>query len=166
MLLRYGHGDVSLGFALKLENFHREVNPGGEGNAAFASTVRLIDGDLDLDETREISMNEPLTHRRFTFYQSGFNESGHGKETSVLNVAYDPGRTLKYAGSLMICLGIAVMFYMRAYFFKRSRGTSMTDEGECTPPHRGTSEADVVVIPNRQIAAEDTSTEQDSLRAA
>jgi hypothetical protein len=168
MLLRYGHGDVPLGFALKLESFHREFNPGGEGNAAFASTVRLIDGDLDLDETREISMNEPLTHRRFTFYQSGFNESGHGKETSVLNVAYDPGRTLKYAGSLMICLGIAVMFYMRAYFFERSRGTAMTDEGECAPPHRGTSsEVDVVVIPNRQIAAADTiSTEQDSLRAA
>jgi hypothetical protein len=41
---------------------------------------------------------------------------------STFSVARDPGRLLKYAGSLMICLGIAMMFYMRAYFFKaRSR---------------------------------------------
>jgi hypothetical protein len=33
-------------------------------------------------------------------------------------VAYDPGRPLKYLGSLMVCLGIATMFYMRAYFFR------------------------------------------------
>ena len=32
----------------------------------------------------------------------------------MLTVAYDPGRGLKYAGSLMICAGIFVMFYLRA----------------------------------------------------
>jgi hypothetical protein len=35
-------------------------------------------------------------------------------------VAYDPGRPWKYIGSLMICVGIATMFYMRAYFFNGS----------------------------------------------
>ena len=114
-LLRYGHGQAPLGFALKLADFRREFNPGGEGDAAFASTVHLVDTELDLDESHEISMNEPLTHRQYTFYQSGFNESGHGREASVFSVAYDPGRPLKYAGSLMICSGIAIMFYMRLF---------------------------------------------------
>ncbi len=36
---------------------------------------------------------------------------------SWLTVNYDPGRGLKYFGSLMIVAGIATMFYMRAYFF-------------------------------------------------
>jgi ResB-like family protein len=82
--------------------------------------VRVVDLQRNVDESCEISMNEPLTHRQFTFYQSGFNESGHSQAVSVLNVAHDPGRPLKYAGSLMICLGIAIMFYMRAYFFRRA----------------------------------------------
>jgi hypothetical protein len=118
--LRYSHGEVPLGFALKLENFDRQFNPGREGDAAFASVVQLVDEEFGLNESHEISMNQPLSHRRFTFYQSGFNESGHGQEASVFSVAYDPGRPLKYAGSLMICGGIAIMFYMRAYFFKRT----------------------------------------------
>lgn len=38
---------------------------------------------------------------------------------SVLSVNFDPGRGFKYAGSLLIIAGIATMFYMRAYFFRR-----------------------------------------------
>ena len=43
---------------------------------------------------------------------------GIGASSSIFSVAYDPGRPLKYAGSLMVCLGITTMFYMKAYFFK------------------------------------------------
>jgi hypothetical protein len=121
LMVRYGYGELPLGFALKLEDFRREVNPGRNGDAAFASQVRVIDEEMEWEESHEISMNEPLTHRRYTFYQSGFNEGEHGRESSVLSVGYDPGRPIKYAGSLMICTGIAIMFYMRAYFFKRGR---------------------------------------------
>jgi hypothetical protein len=63
-------------------------------------------------------MNDPLSHNGLRFYQSSFREAGHGKEASIFNVAYDPGRPLKYTGSLMVCLGIATMFYMKAYFFQ------------------------------------------------
>jgi hypothetical protein len=116
--VQLGHAQMPLGFAIKLVDFHRELNPGRQGNAAFSSKVRLVDVRQKVDEERNISMNEPLTHNRLTFYQSGFQEAGHGREASTFSAAYDPGRGLKYAGSLMICLGIAIMFYMRAYFFK------------------------------------------------
>jgi hypothetical protein len=69
-------------------------------------------------------MNQPLTHRSFTFYQSSFDDAKHGRETSVFSVAFDPGRNLKYCGSLMICLGIATMFYMRTYFFQKRTRTA------------------------------------------
>jgi len=36
---------------------------------------------------------------------------------SVLSVNYDPGRGLKYAGSLLIVAGIGLMYAMRAYIF-------------------------------------------------
>ncbi len=38
---------------------------------------------------------------------------------STLTLNHDPGRGLKYAGSLLVVAGILTMFYMKAYFFKR-----------------------------------------------
>lgn len=117
--LTFGQGESPLGFSVRLLNFRRDVNPGGVGNATFASTVRVVDEPRGVDAEHTVSMNEPLTYNRLTLYQSSFNESDHGPKTSTFSVAYDPGRTAKYAGSLMICFGIATMFYMRAYFFRQ-----------------------------------------------
>jgi hypothetical protein len=121
--VRFGHGELRLGFSMKLVRFRHEVNPGGVGNAAFASTVLVTDADRGIEEEHEISMNHPLSWNRLTFYQSGFDNVEHGGKSSTLSVGRDSGRTLKYFGSLMICVGIGIMFYMRAYFFKRSHGT-------------------------------------------
>jgi hypothetical protein len=154
LLVRYSYGELPLGFALKLENFHREFNPGGNGDAAFASRVRVIDEEIEWEESHDISMNEPLTHRRYTFYQSGFNEGEHGRESSVFSVAYDPGRPVKYAGSLMICTGIAIMFYMRAYFFRSSRsekGAAVDDSP--APVAADSDDSNVPAIPVPSIAA-------------
>ena len=160
LLVRYGYGQIPLGFALKLADFRREFNPGREGDAAFASTVQLVDAERELNEAHEILMNEPLTHRQYTFYQSGFNESGHGREASVFSVAYDPGRPLKYAGSLMICSGIAIMFYMRAYFFKRESGDKATPSAAAVAMRQATNSAAPPRIPLR------TPTEHQPRRAA
>jgi hypothetical protein len=117
--VRFGSGERNLGFALKLLRFRREVNPGGVGNAAFSSRVLVRDQARGIEGERLISMNKPLTYRGLTFYQASFDDGGHGVNSSTLSVGRDPGRILKYVGSLLICLGIAIMFYMRAYFFKK-----------------------------------------------
>ena len=119
LAIAYGYERVPLGFALKLQDFRRSRNPGGMGDASFASTVQLIDRAQGVDAKREISMNEPLVHGKYTFYQSGFHEFPDGKEATVLTVAYDPGRFLKYAGSLMICVGCFFMFYTKANLTRR-----------------------------------------------
>lgn len=100
---------LPLGFSLQLLKFHHETNPGGVGDAAFASSVRLVDESMHLDEEREISMNAPLIHKQYAFYQSSFKETETGAAISVLNVAYLPGRFLTYLGGGMVCLGILVM---------------------------------------------------------
>ncbi len=111
--IRFGNDELPLGFSLQLIRFQRGLNPGRVGNASFASRVRLMDASRQIDEERVISMNKPLTHGRYTFYQSSFQELEDGRSASILSVAYDPGRFLKYFGSIMICVGIAVMFYVR-----------------------------------------------------
>jgi len=44
-----------------------------------------------------------------------------------LTVNYDPGRGLKYTGSLLIVAGVAVVFYMKGYFLRRRDGPRRVD---------------------------------------
>ncbi len=108
-----GYETVPLGCTVQLKEFTRRPNPGGMGNAFFASSVRVRDPAKGLDAQRQIAMNEPLTVGKFTFYQSSFEESPSGGKKSVLSVAYDPGRRLKYLGSLLICAGTLLMLLVR-----------------------------------------------------
>lgn len=109
----FGYEHIPLGFSLKLLDFKRGMNPGRKGDASFASSVQLIDSAKGIDQPREISMNQPLEYGKFTFYQSSFKQLPDGREASFLTAAYDPGRILKYSGSLLICLGTFVIFYLR-----------------------------------------------------
>jgi len=118
VFLTLGYESQPLGYSLELRDVTRRFNPGRAGDAAFSSTVQLKDDAAGLDEPREISPNRPLVHGRFTLYQTGFRDPTHGKKVSILTAAYDPGRGLKYIGSAMICVGILVMFYLRAYMFR------------------------------------------------
>ena len=108
---------VSLGYWLKLHDFTRGMDVGGMGDASFSSLVQLIDDSEkirpeEVDERHEISMNHPLTHGKFTFYQSSYRQLPDGREASFLSAAYDPGRFLKYFGSIVLCVGIFVVFYV------------------------------------------------------
>jgi cytochrome c biogenesis protein ResB len=96
-----------------------------------------------LRENVLISMNAPVdfadpqTGRVWRLFQSGYNgpwkpgtpefEFYAGKDRSreqlflsILKVSHDPGRVWKYAGSLLIVLGIVVVFYLRKIFQPRS----------------------------------------------
>ena len=130
LALNYGYGRAPLGYSLTLIDFRRDMNPGNAGNAGFSSKVRVVDSQRHVDEERMIAMNEPLSYGKFTLYQSSFDEAGHGREASTFSAAYDPGRMMKYSGSLMICFGIAIMFYMRAYFFKHKAQASRPARNE------------------------------------
>ena len=85
---------------------------------------------------RPVLVTDPATGRALRLFQSSFGgpyrpgdgrfeQQLGGREKrdelfeSIFTVAYDPGRQLKYAGCLMIVAGIAVMYYMKAYFFRR-----------------------------------------------
>jgi cytochrome c-type biogenesis protein CcsB len=130
LAISYGYESLPLGFSLQLKKFTRGMNPGGMGDARFASTVHLHDEAKDIDKDQEISMNEPLVHGKYTFYQSGILPSGTG---TVLTVACDPGLFMKYLGSIMTCAGTLIMFVMRSNLinvlpFLSSQTTTKTKE--------------------------------------
>lgn len=114
-----------LDFQLKLVDFDRLFDPGTEQPSRFVSKVLLTDDAERLkDKPITISMNEPLTHRGYTFYQSSYQpdfdprtNQPTGQFLSILQVATDPGRSIKYLGCVLVVIGAFVQFYMRAGLF-------------------------------------------------
>jgi hypothetical protein len=115
----------NLGCKLKLLRAEQTNDAGTQSAATYTSFVQLTDADQNIkDDDHVITMNAPLHHRGYKFYQSGYElvdmEQGSQKPISktTLTVSYDPGIYLKYLGQLMLGVGIFTMFYMKAYFFK------------------------------------------------
>jgi len=114
-----------LGFDLKLDDFEVGFEPGTEQPTKFVSQVKLSDPAMGIeDKSHTISMNEPMTHRGYTFYQMRYSpivdpRTGQrtGQFQSVFQVGSNPGRTIIYTGCFLIVFGTYVQFYMRAGLF-------------------------------------------------
>ena len=120
-IVAYQNKLIDVGFDLKLDKFEIGRYQGTMRAASYQSLVTVP----TLGQ-RTISMNEPLKFNGFTFYQASFEEDPMGRPlASILSVNYDPGRVMKYLGSLLIVLGTIVMFY----FKKRRQSASTKAEG-------------------------------------
>jgi len=108
----YGQRQIHLKFALRLDQFRMGKYQGTQRASSYESEVEVPGRGRVV-----ISMNEPLKHEGFTFYQASFEQNERGEPViSVLSVNRDPGRMIKYLGSLMIVAGSIILFY-----FKRSK---------------------------------------------
>jgi hypothetical protein len=113
-----------LGFDLKLVDFEMGTDPGTQQASSFVSQVLLTDSEKRItNKPVTISMNEPLCHRGYTFYQSNYipltDRAGNrtGQFMSIFQVRKDPVWGIIYTGCLMVVLGAFVQFYMRAGIF-------------------------------------------------
>jgi hypothetical protein len=133
-VIRYQADTAPLDFRVTLKQARRATDPGTNRPASFESDVVLATGPLESPQRSEhtISMNQPLQHAGYRVYQTNFepltdplthrpvfDPDGRPVHLSGFTVARDPGLWFKYAGSALVVLGIATMFYMRAYFFRR-----------------------------------------------
>ncbi len=111
-LLTYANRRIDIGFPLRLKEFTVDRYQGTTRAMAYKSQVAVP----DFGET-EISMNEPLKWKGLTFYQASFQEENGKPVASVFSVNQDPGRFLKYLGSLVMTLGIIFLFYFKRMDF-------------------------------------------------
>lgn len=130
-----------LGFDLKLDDFEVGFEPGTEQPTKFVSQVTLSDPAMGIEgQQRTISMNEPITHRGYSFYQMRYSpivdpRTGQrtGQFQSVFQVGRNPGRGIIYLGCFLIVFGTYVQFYMRAGLFsdggKRERALAARKAG-------------------------------------
>jgi ABC-type transport system involved in cytochrome c biogenesis permease subunit len=154
LTVAYGVDHLPLPFRVHVDRFERGVDPGTDNAASFASQVRVLDErDQPIGEPARIAMNEPLRHGGLTFYQSGFQKLPNGRTVTILAVNRDPGRVIKYAGSLLIVLGIFTMFYMRAYFFQ-ARTTSADEPATKAKPGKPAGPAVTLILLAALLAVE------------
>jgi hypothetical protein len=119
-----------LGFSVTLLRAEQTTDR-GSGNPANQSSLVLLSWPSKAPgEPWRVTLNQPLAHRGYKLYQSGFQTVGRDENGRPFNrvtflVNRDPGLYLKYAGSILLAVGIACMFYMKAYFFgpRRTTGT-------------------------------------------
>ena len=99
-----------LPFELELIDFEKTMHPGTDIAKSFSSLVNLIEDNVPRKVL--ISMNEPLRHRGYTFYQASFIEEGL-KQTTVLATVKNHGRLFPYISTIIMCIGILYhMFFM------------------------------------------------------
>ena len=131
--------EVSLPFRVTLLRFNNESYPGSRMAATYESTVRVEDAERGTFETL-ISMNHPLHHRGYIFFQSSFVEGR--PMMSIFSVARAPGLPLVYAGVVLIGTGIIWMFYVKPYLARRQAAAALAarrareNPNEANPPDR------------------------------
>jgi len=114
---------LDLPFEFLLTNFKMDTDPGTNNPASYESFIQLFSGK-EGSQNHHIYMNNPLKHAGFTFYQASYfktENSGHG---SVLSANFDPGRPIKYFGSLILVLGT-----MWHYLIRRKKKASFFSKG-------------------------------------
>lgn len=119
-LVSYQNRRIQLDFPVQLEKFEIQHYQGTRKAKSYASLV--LAGEGSAQERHLISMNEPMKYNGYTFYQSSFQQDERTGEpnASIFSVNKDPGRWIKYLGSLIMSVGIVWLFYQ-----KRKRRTAI-----------------------------------------
>jgi len=118
----YRSPEAALPFKVTLLKFNNEPYPGSRMASTFESTVRVEDPDEGAFETL-VSMNHPLHHRGYIFFQSSFVEGR--PMMSVFSVARAPGLPLVYLGTTLIGVGIVWMFYVKPWLARRQAAAAL-----------------------------------------
>jgi hypothetical protein len=132
IMVAYGWKTVSLPIGLELLDFEVKRNEGSDSPAGFKSTLRVVTSD---GETARGScwMNHPFSYpstwwRTWTgltykISQASWNPENLGQST--VQILRDPGWLLKWIGSLLVVIGVFMMFYLQPYR-KQTEGEPIT----------------------------------------
>ena len=115
-----------LPYGLRLKNFVMTTNPGTQEPATYSSHVQVVDefqktsADMEALPSHHITMNEPLEWKGYTFYQASYIPEAPRPVTTILSVNFDPGRGLKYWGSILLIAG-SIALYLSKVIQKKKK---------------------------------------------
>ncbi len=123
---------VPLGFSIKLNDFEVGRYPGEMRPRSFESDITITDPTTGRSQGRVISMNRPVSHGGYTFYQSSFREDGK-RMISFLSVSRDPGRIVVFTGFVALMFGMIVLLITRATGRRRAAPVAGRHDEEGIP---------------------------------
>jgi hypothetical protein len=122
IMLAYGWKTVSLPIGLELLDFEVKRNEGSDSPAGFKSTLRIVTADGET-ATGSCWMNHPFSYPgawwhtwtglTYKISQASWNPENLGQST--VQILRDPGWLLKWIGSLLVVIGVFMMFYLQPY---------------------------------------------------
>jgi len=131
-MVAYGWKTVSLPVGLELLNFEVKRNEGSDSPAGFKSTLRIVTADGET-ATGSCWMNHPFSYPgtwwhtwtglTYKISQASWNPENLGQST--VQILRDPGWLLKWIGSLLVVIGVFMMFYLQPYR-KQTEGEPIT----------------------------------------
>ena len=128
----YGWRTVSLPIGLELLDFEVKRNEGSDSPAGFKSTLRVSTADGET-ATGSCWMNNPFsfpgnwwrTWTGLTYKISQASWNPENLNQSSVQILRDPGWLLKWIGSLLVVIGVFMMFYLQPYR-KQTEGQPIT----------------------------------------
>ena len=131
-MVAYGWKTVSLPIGLELLDFEVKRNEGSDSPAGFKSTLRVVTADGET-ATGSCWMNHPFSYPgtwwhtwtglTYKISQASWNPENLGQST--VQILRDPGWLLKWIGSLLVVIGVFMMFYLQPYR-KQTEGEPIT----------------------------------------
>ncbi|MEM6713843.1 MAG: cytochrome c biogenesis protein ResB [Cyanobacteria bacterium P01_D01_bin.6] len=125
---------LPLPFYVKLNDFIVERNEGSESVAMWTSDITLFDAQTDTAMQRSVWMNHPTWFRGWKLAQASWNPGD--LQQSTLQLKREPWwvTALTWTGSLLVVMGIAVMFYGPSLLKKWRHWTRSPASGEVAAP--------------------------------
>jgi hypothetical protein len=134
-MIDYGWKTVPLPIGLELVDFEVKRNEGSDSPAGFKSTLRVVTAEGET-ATGSCWMNNPFsfpgtwwrtwTGLTYKISQASWNPENLGQST--VQILRDPGWLLKWIGSLLVVIGVFMMFYLQPYR-KQTEGEPITPSG-------------------------------------
>ncbi len=116
------HRRFPLPFAIRLDDFRREMHPGTGMAKAFESDVTKLQGGVE--QRTKISMNQPLRQSGYTLYQSGLiepSQGGAGKWWSTFSVVKNPADDVPLWACVVMTAGLVLHFAQKLARHVRSQ---------------------------------------------
>ena len=143
----YGWKVIGLPIGLELLDFEVKRNEGSESPAGFKSTLQIVTANGET-ATGACWMNNPFsfpgtwwrTWTGLTYKISQASWNPENLNQSTVQILRDPGWLLKWIGSLLVVIGVFMMFYLQPYR-KQTEGEPITPSA--VTPEKRTREAPV-----------------------
>lgn len=125
-MIDLSHRRWTMPFAIRLDDFRREMHPGTGMPKAFESDVTKTQAGVE--QQIKISMNAPLRESGYTLFQSGFIEPtpgdsrpGAGKWWSTFSVVKNPADDVPLWSCVVITVGLCLHFVQKLVRHVRSQ---------------------------------------------